>query len=373
MHSVGINAQLLSAQDGYRRAGIHHYIWQLLQHLPADDRLRYLVFTGYDAAWSREDLERVAPAWPTENRWLRILWEQLAWPAASYRRPIDLLHSMAFVTPLWSSQATMVTVYDLSFVHFPDRFPLLQRFYLQSQTKRSCRRARRIVTISESGRDDVHRFYHVPLERIDVVSPGVDDRFRPYDPVEIEAFRRHQNLPEQYVLHVGTLQPRKNIPTLLEALARIERSDLPLVLVGGRGWLFDEIFARIEALGLEDRVRFAGYVSDEALPLWYNAASLLAFPSVYEGFGMPVLQAMACGTPVVAADTSSIPEAAGDAALTFSPHDAQGLVRQMLAVLDNREQAATMRERGLRHAQNYSWERAGNDMAAAYLRALAAE
>jgi len=370
MALLGINAHLLSGQAGYRRAGIHHYIANVLSNLTPVEGMEYLVFTRHRQGWERPDVEVVATRWPTEKRWVRILWEQLAWPLLAVRRRLDLLHSMAFVAPVWRPCPTVVTVYDLSFLHFPNRYPFLQRLYLTTQTRRSCRQARRVVTISQSGKEDVHRFFGVRSEQIDVIYPGVDDAFHPRSAGEVEAFRRQQGLPERFVLHVGTLQPRKNLPTLLKAMARLRRHDLPLILVGGKGWFYQEIFAQVERLGLREQVRFAGYVPDEVLPLWYSAASLLVFPSIYEGFGLPVIEAMACGTPVVAADTSAIPEAAGDAALLFPSQSVDALVSQTLAVLDNREQAATMRQRGLEQAAEFSWARAGEAMVATYGRAL---
>ena len=168
------------------------------------------------------------------------------------------------------------------------------------------------------------------------------------------AFRERQDLADRFILHVGTLQPRKNIPTLIEAFAQAAPPDVMLVLVGGKGWLFDEIFSRVQALGLQDRVRFTGYVPDEDLPLWYNAASVLAFPSLYEGFGMPVVEAMACGTPVVAANGSSLPEAVGEAGLLFDPQNVAELADRLTAVLHNPDLAATIRAKGLIHAQTIS-------------------
>lgn len=373
MFRVGINAHLLSGAQSYRRAGIHHYIAQVLRHLPQDDRLTYVIYSGHDGRWSRPDFSHVAPPWPTENRWLRILWEQIYWPLSAGRHELDLMHSMAFVTPFWRSRPTTLTVYDLSFLHFPERFPALQRRYLQSQTQRSCRSAKRVLTISESGRNDVHHHFDVPLGQIDVVQPGVDQRFRPLDADLISDFRKRQQLPERFILHVGTLQPRKNIPTLIDALAHLDRQELPLILVGGRGWQYEEIFARIAALGLHKRMRLTGYVPDEELPLWYNAATVLVFPSVYEGFGLPIVEAMACGTPVIAAETSSVHEAAGDAALLFSPLEVETLVKHLVTVLDNPEQVAGMRQRGLAHAGQFTWTRAGAKMAGAFLRALNGE
>ncbi len=333
---VGINAHLLSGEAGYRRAGIHQYIAQVLRHLPWEEgEPTYVVFTQQKNLFEYlPGITAVSSRLSTQNRLLRILWEQVIWPWQARKHDIELLHSMAFVTPLLSTCPTVITVYDLSFYHFPERFPTLQRLYLSSQTRRSCRRARRIITISESSRQDVHQFFDVPLSQIDVVVPGVDPVYQPLPAATVQAFRQKHNL-DRFVLHVGTLQPRKNIPVLIEAMARLDDSELKLVLVGGKGWLYDDIFRQVQALELAGRVIFTGYVPDDDLPLWYNAAELLVFPSVYEGFGLPVLEAMACGTPVIAANSSSIPEAVGDAGLLFDPDDGETLVEQMTAVLTN--------------------------------------
>ncbi|MCA9900826.1 MAG: glycosyltransferase family 4 protein [Ardenticatenaceae bacterium] len=368
---LGINAHLLSGEAGYRRAGIHQYIAQVLRHLPWEEgEPTYVVFTQQKQLFADlPGITAVSSRLPTDKRLLRILWEQIVWPWQLWQNRVDLLHSMAFVTPLFSRCPAVITVYDLSFYHFPERFPALQRLYLSSQTRRSCQRARRIITISESSRQDVHRFLGVPLEWIDVVVPGVDAVYRPLPPDEVAAFRQRQGL-ERFVLHVGTLQPRKNIPVLIDAFARQDDPELKLVLVGGKGWLYDEIFRQVQALGLADRVIFTGYVPDDDLPLWYNAAELLVFPSVYEGFGLPVVEAMACGTPVIASNSSSIPEAVGEAGLLFAPNDVETLASQMTAVLTDTTLKNKLRQQGLEHAQTFSWARAGLETAVVYQRAL---
>jgi glycosyltransferase involved in cell wall biosynthesis len=369
---IGLNAHLLSGQHGYRRAGIHTYIAQQLNHLPmSGGDLRFFIFTNsQDQLAPHLNSHSISTRWPTGNRLFRIAWEQLSWPLAARVHKLDLLHGMAFVTPLITPCPTVVTIYDLSFIYFPDRYPMLQRIYLTSQTRRSCHRARRVVTISESGRQDVHKLFGVPLERISVIHPGVDPNFYPRSEDEIDDFRAQNHLPPQYVLHVGTLQPRKSIPTLIRAFAKLNRPDLELVLVGGKGWAYEEIFSLVRELDLEKRVRFTGYVSDGELPLWYNAAAALVFPSVYEGFGLPVAEAMACGTPVVAADTSAIPEAAGAAARLFKVQDGTELSDHIAAVLDDPHLAATMREHGLQQSRQFSWKRAGEEMVDVYRRAL---
>lgn len=369
---IGINAHLLSGEAGYRRAGIHQYIAQVLRHLPWEEEgPDYVVYTRQtnDIA-ALPGKTAVSTRLPTERRLFRIAWEQLVWPWQARRRQIDLLHSMAFVTPVLTRIPTVVTVFDLSFMHYPDSFPAAQRRYLTGQTRRSCRHARRIITISESSRQDVHRFFDIPPARIDVVRPGLDPAYHPPTPPQLAAFRAKMGLDRRVVLHVGTLQPRKNIPVLLDAFARLADPALQLVLVGGKGWLFDDIFRRVEALGIAQQVQFTGYVPDAELPLWYAAADLFVFPSVYEGFGMPVVEAMACGTPVIAADTSSIPEATGAAGLLFDPHDAAQLAERMANVLYDDAQSDKMRRLGQQQAQQFSWETAGRETAVVYQKAL---
>jgi len=367
---ITINAHLLSTEDSYRRAGIHQYIAQVLRHLPQADGVDYTIFSQYHPDFmQRPDFAPIASRWPTERRLFRILWEQLAWAWQAKKQDSDLMHGMTFVTPLFTRQPTIVTTYDLSFIHFPDRFPRLQRHYLTMMSRRSCRRARRVITISESGRQDVHQFFGIPLEKISVVYPGVDAVYKPLPADEVTAFRQEKQLPERFLLHVGTLQPRKNIPTLLEAFARVDDQSLHLLLVGGKGWLFDEIFRRVEQLGIQKRVHFTGYVPDGELPLWYNAATAFVFPSVYEGFGMPVVEAMACGTPVIASNASSIPEAAGEAAQLFAPQDVDGLVEAITAVIQSPPLQQEMRQKGLQQAAKFSWERAGMETAVVYRQA----
>jgi glycosyltransferase involved in cell wall biosynthesis len=368
---IGLNAHLLSTEAGYRRAGIHHYIDQVLRHLPQDDGLAYTVYTRHMDGWDdRPDMRFVGTRLPTGNRLARIAWEQSVWPIRARRDGLTLMHSMAFAMPRLAPCPAVVTIYDLSFVHNPDSFPPAQRRYLMAETAHSARRAARLITISESGRQDVHDFYGVPLERIDVVTPGVSTAYRPLPADQVEAFRRREGLPDRFFLHVGTLQPRKNIPVLLEALALLSRTETPLILVGGKGWYYEAIYERIRELGLADRVRFAGYVDDDQLPLWYNAASALVFPSLYEGFGLPIVEALACGAPVIAADTSSLPEAGGDVALYFEPRDPAALAAHLARALDDPALRRHAREAGPVHAARFSWGHAGRETAAVYRRAV---
>ena len=203
-----------------------------------------------------------------------------------------------------------------------------------------------------------------------MVAPGVDPAYQPLPANRVAEFRHRRELPERFLLHVGTLQPRKNIPLLLDALAQLGPDAPPLLLVGGKGWLYEDIFDRVMTLGLRDRVHFAGYVDDDELPLWYNAATALVFPSLYEGFGLPIVEALACGTPVVAADTSSLPEAGGAAARYFDPADPADLAAKLVEVLGDNDLRDRLRADGPIQATRFSWARAGQETAAVYERAL---
>jgi glycosyltransferase involved in cell wall biosynthesis len=283
----------------------------------------------------------------------------------------DLVHGPVFVGPLIAPCPVVITVHDLSFIRFPHLFRPANRLYLTVMTRLSARRARRLIAVSEHAASETVRLLGVPREKVDVVYHGVDPLFRPLPPEQVAAFRRRRRLPDQFVLFVGTLEPRKNLERLIEAFARIPRGEAKLVLVGGKGWLYEDLFARVEALGLSDAVVFPGYVRSEELPLWYNAATAFAYPSLYEGFGMPVTEAQACGTPVVTSTSSSLPEAAGDAALLVDPEDVEAIATGLTQILDDDTLREALTKRGLAHARTFDWSRTARQTVQVYRRALA--
>lgn len=374
---VGINGQLLSGSQTYRSAGVSGYIRQLLMHLPAAaPDLHLTAFVpeiGQDAAF---DLEvRPSVRWDTRHPLRRILWEQLALPIVAQRARLNLLHGAVNVNPAISPCPSVVTIHDLSFMRYPQAFPALQRLYLRTQVWRSARGARRVIAVSEATRRDVAALFGVPAERIDVVYNGVDAGFGPAPQDQVEAFRRRHGLPERYLLHVGTLEPRKNLVRLVQAFhgARQRSQDLQsvkLILVGGKGWDYDVIFQETERLGLQDVVIFAGYAPDETLPWWYRAAAGFVYPSLLEGFGLPVLEAMACGAPVITSRVSSLPEVAGDAALLVDPTSIAELADALARLLTDKALADDLRQRGLARSATFSWQRTAQETAAVYRRAL---
>jgi glycosyltransferase involved in cell wall biosynthesis len=369
---VGVNAHLLSLAESYRSAGINWYIYNLLQHLPemASD-IEYTVFTSERRYTAAPGIRLQISQLPTGRPAVRILWEQALQPWAVRRAKLDLLHSPAFVGPFLSACPLVVTVHDLSFLFFPQSFRTLNRSYLRLFTWLSLRRARRVLAVSESTKRDLVRYYGLSPAKVDVVYNGVDGAFRPLPADQVAAFRRRAGLPDRFMLFVGTLEPRKNVVRLIEAYARLPKERPPLVLVGGKGWLYEQIFAQVEALNLSSQVHFAGYVLAQDLPLWYNAADLFVYPSLYEGFGLPPLEAMACGTAVITSTASSLPEVVGKAGLAVDPTDTEALAAAMGQMLTARDLREQMQAEGLAQAQKFTWARTAQCTVGSYRRALA--
>lgn len=372
MTHIGLNAHLLSGQASYRSAGIHGYIYHTLAHLaaaaPKDWRFTALVGAANSAAFERIALRR--SRWDTTVPLRRILWEQIAQPAQL--SGFDLYHALAFVSPLALSKPSVVTVYDLSFIHYPQVLPVARRLYLRLFTALSCRRARRVIAISQSTARDLNATLGIPMDRIDCALPGYDSaRYRPLPAAEVAAFRAARQLPPRFWLFLGTLEPRKNLPTLLEAYAALDPDErLPLILAGGKGWDYDAIFSTISRYNLGNTVTLPGYLPTDELPLWYNAAETFIYPSVFEGFGLPLLEALACGTPVIASNASSLPEVVGAAGLSVPPRDVSAWTAALRRAAGDTEWRSAARERGLEQAARFSWQNTAQATIASYRRAL---
>ncbi|WP_322489800.1 glycosyltransferase family 1 protein [Chloroflexus sp.] len=373
---IAVNAHLLAHTRSFRRAGVSHYIEQVLLHLAQIDRVNhYTVYTTRGLDQTALGLPAnfvVKPSrLPTINPRVRIPWEQGIAPLILCGRA-DLYHGCLNVAPLLSPVPTVITIHDLAFIRFPQTFRAYNRIYLDLATRLSARRASRILAVSEHTKREVVGLLGIPPERVIVTPNAARSHFRPPAPAAIEQLRAFHGLPERFVLYVGTLEPRKNLTTLLEAFALVSRSvpDVPLLIGGGKGWMYEPIFARLEQLNLRDRVKFAGYLPEEELPLWYAAATVFVFPSIYEGFGMPPLEAMSCGTPVITSNTSSLPEVVGDAGLMVAPTDTIGLAEAIRCVLVDVDLRAELRQRGLARARRFSWADTAAKTLAAYREAV---
>jgi glycosyltransferase involved in cell wall biosynthesis len=370
---VALNALLLSRAQSYRSGGISRVIYHLLAEYARNTRGHHFdVFVpeSPEQNLTNPRLRYVTAGASTVRPSRRIAWEQMRLPGELKRARPELLHGLAYALPMAWSGPSVVSVYDLSFVHFPRAFNAANRIYLTAATRAAVRRARRVLTISEHTRRDIVRLLKVPQERVEVTYPAAEERFRVRAEDEVEAFRRAHDLPEAFIFAVGTLEPRKNIVGLLHAYARLARPRPPLVIGGGAGWRFSPILDTVRQLDLVDQVTFLGFVAEDELPLWYNAARLFAFPSLYEGFGLPVLEAMACGTPVISSNAASLPEVGGKAVALVAPDDADQLAHAMQRVLDDEQLRKEMRAAGRIQATRFSWRTLADGTAASYARAM---
>lgn len=375
---TGIIGHLLSFESTYRQAGVSRYTEALVRELPSrapDDS--FIVFAppdrpapdrGFDPSlqWAHARL-------PTQSPTVRIAWEQTVGLAVARRYRLDVLHAPVNVTPVATGCPRVVTIHDLAFHHYPQQYPGAKQRYLRAMTRLSVRRATRVIAVSDATRQDVINLYGCHPDRVITVPNGVASEFQPLAPDDVAAFRRQEGLAEPFVLFLGTLQPRKNLETLLRAYARVHaETGWKLIVAGAAGWSYDPIFETARDLGLIEKVRFVGYVAPERLPLWYNAAGMLVYPSLYEGFGLQLVEAMACGTPVIAADSSSLPEVVGNAGLIVGPRDVEGFARAIVSLARSPELRADLSSRGLKRARYYSWTATADGTLAVYRDAVAA-
>ncbi|MCS6836461.1 MAG: glycosyltransferase family 4 protein [Anaerolineae bacterium] len=376
MPHVLMNAYLLGGQADYRSAGIHNVIHRLLQHLPQqappEENWRFTACVGAQAEVAYPGVTLRRSAWDTRAPLRRIVWEQAVQPWALTRQPHDLYHALAFAAPLLRpARPLVVTVYDLSFVRYPERLSRARRIYLQALTPLSCRQARCVLAISESTKRDLVELLGLPAEKIIVTPLGYDEAtMRPQSAEAVAAFRRAKGLPERFWLFVGTIEPRKNLPFLLQAYAMLKRDErLPLLLGGGGGWGLQAVQEAIMRYNLSDEVRLLGFLPAGELPLWYASAEAFLYPSVFEGFGLPVLEAMACGTPTLTTNVSSLPEVAADAALCLPPDSLDAWTAGLRLAL-NEDWRALARLRGLAQARRFSWQQTARLTLESYRQAL---
>ncbi len=263
---------------------------------------------------------------------------------------------------------TVLTVHDLVYRLFPQHHKPLNYLFLNAAMPLFVRRANAIIAISETAKRDLVNYYHLPASKIQVIYEAAAPHFRTVSQEAIARVRSKYRLPERFILHVGTIEPRKNLSRVLEALEVLQARGVKvsLIIVGSKGWLYEGFFRRLEASPVREAVLLPGYVPDEDLPAVYGAAELTIVASVYEGFGLPILESMACGTLVVSSNRSSLPELGGDAALYFDPYSVEEMAEAIGKILGDQELAQAMRERGTVQAARFSWARAAEETMALY-------
>ena len=311
---------------------------------------------------------------PFRRLWTHI---RLSWEVT--RRSPEVLFVPSHVLPMLHPRRSVVTVHDLGYLHFPEAHPTAQRLYLHASTRWNARASARVIADSQATKDDLIRHYRTPADKIVVAYPGLDPAIRRVqDPQHIQAVKSRYGIQSEYLLTIGTLQPRKNLSRLIEAFGKSsddfsrrqqEATDptralrrvatthpLKLVIVGKKGWLYADLFKQVAQLGLADRVMFPGYLPDADKAALISGATALVFPSLYEGFGFPVIEAMACSTPVICSNTSSMPEAAGDAALLVDPLDTDAIATAIDRILSDIDLRRDLAERGVTQAAKFTWQ-----------------
>ncbi len=355
---IGIDASRSVAE---KRTGTENYSRNLIRHLLAlQSDHRYRLYFNRPPTYNLQPVTCNLRIMPFPRLWTHL---RLSWEMA--HRPPDLLFVPAHVLPIVHPRRSVVTIHDLGYLYYPQAHRLLDRLYLDLSTRYNARAATHLIADSSATERDLIERYGTNPDKITVIYPGYDNTvFQPTrDKEVIKAVKARHGIAGDYILFVGTLQPRKNLARLIEAFSNLQYpiSNIQLLISGKKGWLYEEIFRRVEELGLEERVVFTDYVPEGDLPALLSGARLFVFPSLYEGFGMPVLEAMACGTPVVCSNTSSLPEVVGDAALLVDPLDVGELAAALARVLDDAELRTELIQRGFEQAKGLSWEKCARE------------
>ena len=382
MRAVSVPRVVIDISAGvHEGAGNARYVRELVQ------ALRVLPDAPELAPYSTAGpIHADAPEWLLQLPRRELTWRDRAWRGLSLASQLsgvslrsllpdgDLVHATNSILPHTGKTPTVLTVQDVTFLSHPELHSRLSRFHLRRMVPRACGRARLVVVPSRATAEELKRRSSVDEAKIRVVPDGYDEaRFTPYaDPDDAAVLERH-GVDGPYVLFVGTIEPRKNLVRMLEAFARVRREGLPhrLALAGGLGWGYEPVMERLASPDLDGGVVRLGRVADADLPALYRGAAAFVYPSLFEGFGLPVLEAMACGVPVVTSNASSLPEVAGEAALTVPPHDVPALAAAVRAALTDEGLALRLRAAGPIRAAGFTWSGTARGMAEVYREALA--
>lgn len=368
---IGINARYLQN----RQTGIENYLLNLLLNLIRIDRQNeYLLFLGshrpVPPVVSNLGFKFDIPAMPTDSQLFKLLWAHFYLSRSLTKNRVDVFHEPSFIAPFAKKCPTVITIYDLAFLHVPDCYTWRTKLYLEGLLAKSIRKADAIITISESSKKDILEKFPAAAGKIKVVYGAVGDNFQPlHDDQMLERVKAKYGIRKDFILNVSLITPRKNLNRLIRAFKSLrenKKTDCQLVIVGAKGWLYEDIFREVSRLGLEGEVVFCNYVAHDELLCLYTSALLFAYPSLYEGFGLPILEAMACDCPVVSADVSSMPEVCGQAALLVDPYDTEGLAAAMLKLISDLALRGQLIELGREQIKKFLWKKSAEQTLEVY-------
>lgn len=353
-----------------RLHGVGNYIKNLVWGLSKiDSENEYLIFGSSENACHLEGLGRnfhieMAPNRPA----LRVIWEQTILPLKLKKERIDLYHGPAFAAPLIKTCAQVVSIHDMSFHLVPEQHSLHTRLYLRVIVPSMLKNSDGMIAVSEHTKSDILCIGGIEGQRVAVIPLGVEERFVPIrDEAQVAKVREKYKLPREFILFVGMIEPRKNLENLVDAYFKTSLSDrCDLVLAGSLGWGYSGLLQKIEATDNRGSIRLPGYVDDADLPTLYSAATVFAYPSQYEGFGLPVLEAMACEAPVITSSVSSLPEVAGDAAVMVDPDDVDALASNLRSLVEDRGLRERLSRHGRERAKRFTWSNAAQKTLAVY-------
>lgn len=367
--TIGVDATPLLGE----RSGVGNYTARLLAaQLKIEPEREFLLYSNRPLENLEPGLERAKriSGYLPSSRWL---WLQVMLPRIVNRTEPDLIHFTNALAPFYIDKPYVLSIYDATLFLYSRYHPRTRLLAIRMMLPLAARRAAAVITISQSARRDLLQILKIPPEKIHVVYGAAPQHFAPVtNAAELARIRQKYKLPEQFLLYVGTLEPRKNLSRLVRAFGRLKAQGQPhqLVLAGPWGWAMNGFQQQIESLGLKESVQLLGYIPDEDLPGLYSLATVFVFPSLYEGFGLPPLEAMACGTPVLSSKNSSLAEICGDAAYLVDPLDEESLAEGLQRVLSDETLRAELGEFGRRRAGEFSWERAARETAAVYEKVL---
>lgn len=372
---IGIDATALPSKP----VGAGTYTIQLIRALAAlETEHEFVIFAHRDKRVLIDVPPKPGLSWvlvPDKSPPRRLVWEQTLFPRLVHKSGVQLLHSLHYTQPFFLSCSSVVTFHDMTYFIYPQLHTRSKRIFFPIAIRLSAKRANALIASSENTRQDAIRLVNIPNQKISTVRLGIDEHFTKIsNPAVLEETRRKYNLPDEFILFVGAVEPRKDLPNLLKALSKLisQGSSTHLVIVGRLGWMYEEVFRQVEILGLGQYVHFTGYIPDKDLPIVYNLAQLFVYPSIYEGVGIPPLEAMACGTPVITTNVSSIPEYVNDACILVPPKDTQALSQAIYNTLKDTDLQYHLAQKGPKRSAHFTWKRTAQETVEIYQRIQAA-